>query len=170
MRRLVLLVAATLFGTFLVRTYLIEGIYIATASMEPTFPTGTHLFLNKWAYQWGKPQRGDVIVFPDPVDSDKDLVKRVIAVGGETLEIRDKQVLIDGRPLKEPYAVHLRGDIGLTGDNVGPLAVPADDLFVMGDNRDFSGDSRDWKDSKTGQPIPFISVHAVKGRIISLVS
>ncbi len=166
MKRILFLVGTTLLGTFLVRTYLIEGIYIATESMAPAFPTGTHLFLNKLAYRWKSPGRGDVVVFPDPVDSDKDLVKRVIAVSGETVELRDKQVLINGRPLEEPYARHLRGDIRLNGDNMDPVAVPKGSVFVLGDNRDFSLDSRDWKD-KSGVRIPFIPVGLIKGRIIS---
>ena len=158
---------ATLLGTFLVRTYVIEGIYIASASMEPAFPMGTHLFLNKLAYRWNGPHRGDVVIFPDPVDSDKDLVKRVIAVSGETVEIKDKQVLINGKPLVEPYARHSRGDTRLNGDNVDPEVVPEGSVFVLGDNRDFSLDSRDWKDAKTGERIPFVSVRSIKGRIIS---
>jgi signal peptidase I len=167
LKRLFFIAGATLAGVFLVRTYLVEGIYIASASMEPAFPVGTHLFLNKRAYQFRSPKRGDVIVFPDPVDTDKDLVKRVIAVGGETVEIRKKQVTINGQPLEEPYALHLRGDTPLNGDNVGPIVVPEGGVFVLGDNRDFSGDSRDWKDFRTGQWIPFISIGSIKGRIIS---
>jgi len=168
LKRLLFIAGAVLLGTFLVRTYLVEGIYIASASMEPEFPVGTHLFLNKLAYRFGAPKRGDVIVFPDPAGTDKDLVKRVIATGGETVEVRKKRVIVNGQPLEEPYACHQRGDTLLNGDNVGPLIVPEDSVFVLGDNRDFSGDSRDWKDPKTGQWIPFVPVRSIKGEVIFL--
>ncbi len=168
MKRVILVIGAALLGAALLRVYVIEGIYIASASMEPAYPLGTHLFLNKTAYRFGKPKRRDVIVFESPVDKGKDLVKRVVAVEGETVEIRKKKVYINGTMLEEPYVKHWRGDVPLVGDNLGPVTVLQDAVFVLGDNRDFSGDSRDRKDAQSGQWIPFVPLSLIKGRIISL--
>jgi len=168
LKRWLLIIATALLGTWVCRTYLVEGIYIASASMEPNFPVGTHLFLNKMVYRFKSPLRGEVIVFKSPVE-DKDLVKRVIALPGETVELREKQVYINGQLFSEPYAKHFRGEERLIGDNMEPTTVPGETVFVLGDNRDFSGDSRDWKNPQTGERIPFIPFDSIKGRIISLI-
>lgn len=166
MKRLIIFIGSIVLGTYLLRTYGVEGIYIASASMEPTYPVGTHLFLNRLIYHLKAPARGEVVVFESPIEKGKDLVKRVIAVGGDSVEIREKMAYLNGRLLPEPYVKHTRGNIALVGDNIGPVAVPQDTVFVLGDNRDSSGDSRDWRDS-TGQWIPFVPVGSIKGRIIS---
>ena len=116
---------------------------------------------------WG-PAKGDVVVLASPVNSEKDLIKRVVAVTGDTIEIRDKMVLVNGQELKEPYVQHTRGEELLAGDNLGPLKIPNDCVFLLGDNRDESGDSRDWKNPKTGERIYFIAAANLKGRILGV--
>lgn len=166
MMRLLWLTFLGAVGAILLRAFVIEGVYIASASMEPALPVGRHLFVNKLAYRTGQPQRGDIVVFPSPVDDEKDLVKRVIAVAGDDVLIKEKKVYLNGQPLEEPYAVHDRRGEMLVGDNLEVGIVPRGRVFVMGDNRDHSGDSRDWKDPKTGDPVFFVSVSNLKGKLI----
>ena len=149
----------------LLRAFVVEGIYIASASMEPALPVGAHVFLDKVTLRLREPRRGEIVVFRSPVEPDVDLVKRVIAVGGETVELRAKAVFIDGAALPEPYAAHRRAEERLEGDDLGPLAVSARTLFVLGDNRDESNDSSVWKDPKTGEPVRFVPLASVRGLV-----
>jgi signal peptidase I len=150
--------------TWVLRTYAFEAIYISTASMEPTLPVGIHLFVDKITYSFRGPSRGEVIAFASPVPPyERDLVKRVIAIGGDTVEIKDKAVLVNGKELEESYARHSRPQERLMGDNLGPLQVPAGQVFVLGDNRDESDDSSVWKDPKTGERIYFVPLSKVRG-------
>ncbi len=165
MRRWLFLIALGAAGALVVRHFLFEGIYLASDSMAPTLATGVHVFADKFAYAFDTPRRGDVIVFDSPVDPEKGLVKRVIAVGGDTIEIRRKHVIVNGQELVEPYVQYVRPNEILVGDNFPPLVVPASSLFVMGDNRDVSGDSRDWK-APDGTHIPFIPISKVRGRVM----
>src|SRR5437016_1131518 len=122
MKRLIFLVLLAACPAWLIRSYALEGIYIATGSMEPTLPIGIHLVLDKITYQWRPPARGEVIAFPSPVPPyEEDMVKRVIAVEGDTVEIREKEVFINGRELQEDYVKHSRAQERLLGDNLGPL-------------------------------------------------
>jgi signal peptidase I len=168
MKRLLTLIAIGVFLAVLLRVYVVEGIYVASASMEPTLATGTNFFLDKLTFRFRAPERNDIIVFPSPVKQEHDLVKRVIALGGDTIEIRDKVVILNGAPLKEDYVKHTRSAELLQGDNIPPMTVPDGMLFVMGDNRDESGDSRDWTDPKSGEHSYFISVKDVIGKIVFL--
>lgn len=157
-----LVIAGGVAGTL--RAYAFEGIYIATGSMEPTLPVGTDLFLDKITYSFREPARGDIVVFPSPVPPyEKDMVKRIIGVGGDTVEIRDKQVFVNEKPLQEDYVKHSRAQERLVGDNVGPLQVPSGQIFVLGDNRDESNDSAVWKNPSTGDPIYFIPASNIRG-------
>ena len=94
------------------------------------------------------PDRGDIIVFMFPEDETKDFIKRVIGLPGDRVEVRDKNVYINGQPLSEPYTQHVDPAVlphqVQPRDNLGPLTVPSDSYFVMGDNRDQSLDSRFW--------------------------
>jgi len=146
--------------TALLRTFVIQAFRIPSESMVKTLLVGDFLFVNKFEYGakipfthvrlpgLRKPQRGDIIVFQFPQDPSKDFIKRCIATGGETLEIKNKVVYVNGHPLTEPYAVHSDSTIRPAGfdfrDNFGPYTVPPGDLFMMGDNRDNSNDSRYW--------------------------
>ncbi|MDD3311696.1 signal peptidase I [Pseudodesulfovibrio sp.] len=98
----------------------------------------------KVLYKTGDPQRGDIVVFKFPEDESKDFIKRVVGLPGETLEVRNKVVYIDGQPLAEPYVMHTRADTMPVRDNFGPFVVPEGQYFMMGDNREGSYDSRWW--------------------------
>ena len=162
------LVAIGALGALLVRAYVVEGIVIASESMEPDLAVGRHLFVNKLAYRFSDPKRGDIVVFPSPVEAKKGLVKRVIAIEGDDVKIVDKKIVLNGQALDEPYAVHRREGEKFTDDNMDVGRVPRGCVFVLGDNRDVSGDSRDWKDSKSGEPIRFIRVNDLTGKILDI--
>ncbi len=134
--------------------------------MEPTLLVGDHILVSKFIYgiripftnaRWPHfkdPKAGDVIVFIFPEDRSKDFIKRVIAVGGDTVEVRNKQVLVNNVAVNNPHGHFFDKRIDPRRDNYGPVQVPAGHLFVMGDNRDFSQDSRFWG---------FVPVQDVKG-------
>jgi signal peptidase I len=146
--------------TLFLRAFVIQAFRIPSESMKDTLLVGDFLFVNKFEYGpkipfthirlpgLRQPKRGDVIVFQFPQDPSKDFIKRCIATGGETLEIRNKQVSVNGTTLKEPYSIHSDPTVKPAGydyrDNFGPYTVPPGDLFMMGDNRDNSNDSRYW--------------------------
>ncbi|PIR18920.1 MAG: signal peptidase I, partial [Elusimicrobia bacterium CG11_big_fil_rev_8_21_14_0_20_64_6] len=144
-----------------VRAWVAEPIYVASPSMEPALKTGTLLILDKLTLRARSPQRGDILSFRSPVD-DLDLLKRVVALPGETVEMREKIVYINGKELEEPYVVHSREGERLEGDSLSPLVVPDDSFFVLGDNRDESNDSSVWKDSE-GQPLRFLRLRLIQG-------
>jgi len=146
--------------TLLLRSFVIQAFRIPSESMVPTLLVGDYLFVNKFEYGakipfthvrlpgLRSPHRGDVIVFQSPENPGMDLIKRCIATGGETIEERDKHISVDGHPLVEPYAHHIDPSIHPAGydrrDSFGPETVPQGQLFMMGDNRDNSNDSRFW--------------------------
>lgn len=115
------------------RTY-----YIPTHSMEPALQKGKTYWGDGRAYLKAGPQRGDIAVFKYPENPRMDYIKRVIGLPGEQVEIRAGQVFIDGRELLEPYE-HEK-----FSEEFGPVRVPADQYFVLGDNREHSSDSREW--------------------------
>jgi signal peptidase I len=143
-----------------VRGLVVQAFKIPSGSMLPTLQIGDYVLveplrygvrlpaLGGWLLRWSDPRPGDVIVFANPKQPTQDYVKRVVAVGGEVVEIRDKQVLVDGRPRAVPGAYFADGSshVQLVGprDNFGPAAVPPGKVFVLGDNRDQSVDSRFW--------------------------
>jgi signal peptidase I len=146
--------------TFTARAFVIQAFRIPSESMVPTLLKGDFLFVNKFEYGpkipfthvrlpgIRAPRRGDVIVFQYPGDPRLDYVKRCIATGGQTVVIRDKQVIVDGDTLREPYAIRSDPEVLPAGaaprDNFGPYTLPPGELFMMGDNRDNSNDSRFW--------------------------
>ncbi len=123
---------------FLLIRQVVQNYRIESHSMEPNFYEGQFILVNKLAYKLGAPQRGDVIVFHNPNNTDEDYIKRVIGLPGDTVEILNQSVLINGEVLTEPYDMNmLRPD-----SYFGPYVVSPDHLFVMGDNRPNSKDSR----------------------------
>lgn len=167
-RRLLFLLALGVGGAVILRTYVIEAISVASGSMEPTLFVGTSYLLNRAVYRFRAPQRGEIIDFISPLDPEKGMIKRVIAIPGDEVEIRAKKVILNGKPLEEPYTVHKRADERLVGDNLGPLKVPDHSLFVLGDNRDNSDDSSVWRDPKTNEPLYFVPMTNVRGKIIQV--
>ena len=136
--------------------------------MEPTLPVGNHYWVNRIVYRLRDPQRGEVIVFRSPVDGEKGLIKRVIGIPGDEIQLKDKKVYLSEKMLEEPYAVYKRAGERLAGDNLGPLQVPEGNLFVLGDDRDESEDSTTWKDPKSGQRIFFVPFKNIKGKLIQI--
>jgi len=108
-------------------------------SMTPNFHDGQYLVVNKLSYRFHPPERGDVIIFHPPTNPEKEYIKRVIALPGETVEIREGYIYIDGRRLEEPYIAQTELHGGW-----GPSVVGQGEYFVLGDNRNNSSDSRSW--------------------------
>jgi len=146
---------------FFVRTFVVQAFKIPSGSMEPNLLIGDHLLVNKFvaaptltrAEDTLLPitaiHRGDIIVFKHPKMPERDLIKRTIGLPGETIELRDRRVYVNGKPLDEPYAHFLFKEIadvppGDVRRKFGPITVPAGQYFMMGDNRDNSEDSRYW--------------------------
>lgn len=165
------------FLALIIRAFLVQAFSIPSGSMEPTLLVGDYLLVNKLAYGirnpltnnvWistGKPQRGDIAVFIYPQSPDKDYIKRIIGVPGDRIQITDKKLYVNGEltqippPSNDPEApraVYQDDEITPTvRDNFGPVVVPPDGYFVMGDNRDRSYDSRFWG---------FVPMQSLKGR------
>ena len=173
----------------LIRTFAVEAFRIPTGSMEGTLLVGDFLLVNKAVYgaqvpgtavrlpAFGDPERGDVVVFTPPHDPEKNYVKRLVGMPGDTLAMRDKALILNGRRVAEPYARHEdaldshsptmqwqsehlpegleRVRYRPTRDNWGPIVVPPGKYFVLGDNRDDSQDSRYWG---------FVDGETVKGK------
>ncbi|GMU78570.1 MAG: putative signal peptidase I [Acidimicrobiia bacterium] len=137
-----ILIAAALVIAFLIKTFLFQAFYIPSESMVPTLKVGDRVLVNKLSYDLHDVNRGDIVVFKAPPearsDGIEDLVKRVIGLPGDTVEAReDGHVYVNGRRLREPYLVD-----GMRTTNLEPTKVPAGHMFVMGDNRVASKDSR----------------------------
>ena len=158
-----------------IRTFVVQAFKIPSGSMKNTLLIGDHILVNKFIYgvknplngkTWipiKEPERRDIVVFKYPINPEQDYIKRVIGVEGDTIEIKDKKVYVNGEPQEEDYTIFLDKRV-LPGslqprDNMGPITVPENSLFVMGDNRDNSYDSRFWK---------FVDLKAVKGKAFVL--
>ena len=158
------IVIAVILALF-IRTFIVQAFKIPTGSMEPNLLIGDQLLVNRFVFAptvsgaerallpMTGIRRGDIIVFKYPENPERDFIKRVIGLAGETIELKDHRILVNGAPIDEPYAHYLprpegSGQHEVTSDDVrdryGPVTVPPDALFVMGDNRDNSADSRYW--------------------------
>ena len=159
------IVIAVILALF-IRTFVVQAFKIPTGSMEENLLIGDHLLVNKFVFgpttsrlervllPVADVKRGDVIVFKYPEEPERDFIKRVIGLPGETLEVRDKKVFINGTALDEPYAHYLQPVASPSEfhevtsfdvrDRYGPVTVPPNQFFMMGDNRDNSQDSRYW--------------------------
>lgn len=136
-REVVETVLLTLVLFFLIRTG-IENFRVYGSSMEPNFHSGEYIIVNRLEYYLHPPRRGDVVVFRYPRDPRRSFIKRVIGLPGETVEIRRGKVYINGELLQEPYPLN-PGTYSW-----GPKVVGEDEVFVLGDNRNFSSDSHSW--------------------------
>jgi signal peptidase I len=157
------LVVAVILALF-VRTFGFQAFKIPTGSMEPNLLVGDHLLVNKFIFgpslnraeravlPMRPVERGEVLVFKFPEEPDRDFIKRVIGLPGETLELRNQTIYINGAPLVEPYAHYqlpptpggANGEDGDVRRKYGPVTIPEGHYFMMGDNRDDSQDSRYW--------------------------
>jgi signal peptidase I len=154
-----------------IRTFVVQAFKIPSGSMEPTLLVGDHILVNKFIYgikipfvrntliPVGQPDREDIIVFIYPVDKSKDFIKRVIGVPGDTVEMTGNEIHINGKPYDDKHGFYTsRND---SDDNpgknhhFGPVTVPENSFFVMGDNRDHSYDSRFWG---------FVPARSIKGK------
>ena len=156
-----------------IRTFVIQAFKIPSGSMKETLKIGDHILVNKFIYgiklpftqttlvPVTNPKRGDIVVFKFPEDPSKDFIKRVIGVAGDVIEIRNKKVYVNHKLLNHDHGIHTDSYIFPASvqprDNFGPVVVPPHSLFVMGDNRDQSYDSRFWG---------FVNLKAVLGKAL----
>jgi signal peptidase I len=175
-RELPVLIVIAFAVALVIKTFLLQAFYIPSASMEPTLRQGDRVLVEKLAYRFGEPERGDVVVFerdlgfvPAPEESDslweditnafkglfgfptgtsQDFIKRVIAVEGDEVKAEDGEVLVNGEPIEEPYLPE-----GVETSPFGPVDVPTNQIFVMGDNRNNSDDSRNFGPVKVGEVV-----------------
>jgi signal peptidase I len=130
------------------RIFVVQAYKIPSGSMLNSLLIGDHILVNKFIYKFEKPQKGDIVVYKSPLDK-RDFVHRIVAVAGDTIECKEKHLMVNGKPLSEKY-VYYSGDDGFTSemmnkrDNFGPLIIPEHCYFMMGDNRDNAFDSRFW--------------------------
>lgn len=153
------IIIAILIALF-IRTFVIQAFKIPSGSMKPTLQIGDHILVNKFIYgikipylrktviPITEPKRGDIVVFIYPVDRTKDFIKRVVGIGGDVIEIKNKKVFLNGSSYDDTHGVYtdkLLLPLSIQPrDNFGPVKVPEGSIFVMGDNRDQSYDSRFW--------------------------
>ncbi|HAC78700.1 MAG: signal peptidase I [Candidatus Binatia bacterium] len=166
------IIVALLLALF-IRTFFVQAFKIPSGSMLPTLQIGDHLLVNKLLYgirvpivgkryfDFFAPERGDIIVFVFPEDPAKDFIKRVVGIPGDVLEIREKKLFRNGQMVDdgdEPYAQYLdQSQNKVPRDNWGPETVPEGNVFVLGDNRDRSYDSRFWG---------FVPFENIKGKAV----
>jgi signal peptidase I len=165
-QELPLLVVAAFAIVLLLKTFLLQAFYIPSESMLPTLEKGDRVLVEKISYRFGDPARGDIVVFDNafqnegapsedersiitkigdsfkglfglPTEGHSDIIKRVVAIGGDRVEAADGEVLVNGEPVDEPYLAE-----GVGTADFSPITVPDDAVWVMGDNRGSSGDSR----------------------------
>lgn len=153
--------------SFFIMTFVLQAFEIPSGSMRNTLIEGDHLFVTKFIYGtripftdkviWKikKPERGDIIVFKSPTEPKKDFIKRCIGLPGDKIEINDKKVFVNDKPIEEPYVIYMDSHVYAKDshflskncrarDNFGPIVIPEGYYFMMGDNRDSSFDSRFW--------------------------
>lgn len=139
-----LLIAAVL--ALIIRTFIIAPFKIPTSSMEPTLMPGDKIFVNRFIYRFRPPQRGDVVVFRYPEDIHRDFIKRLVAFSGETIEIANGKIVINGEAVDTPeiFQKLQYSNRGAYGAENAQITIPDDCYFVLGDNSDSSRDSRYW--------------------------
>jgi signal peptidase I len=166
-------IAVAIVLALFIRTFIVQAFKIPSGSMKETLQIGDHILVNKFIYgvklpfinktiiPLKKPRRGDIVVFKFPEDPDKDFIKRVVGIAGDTVEGREKKIFVNHKALGQERSHVIHTDDNLIPanfqprDTFGPVTVPDNALFVMGDNRDQSYDSRFWG---------FVNLDAVKGK------
>jgi signal peptidase I len=153
-------IAIAVLIAFFIRSFVVQAFKIPSGSMKPTLLVGDHILVNRFIYgikipyfrkslvSISDPKRGDIVVFIYPEDRSKDFIKRVIGIGGDVIEIRNKKIYLNSLLYSDTHGVYT-DDFIIPGsiqprDNFGPVTVPPGSIFVMGDNRDQSYDSRFW--------------------------
>jgi len=164
-------IAIAILLALFIRTFVVQAFKIPSGSMKETLQIGDHILVNKFIYgiklpfvqktiiPIKQPRKDDIIVFRYPENPKLDFIKRVVGVEGDIIEIRNKKLYVNNELVERKFAIHTDGQI-IPGayskrDNFGPVSVPPDSLFVMGDNRDNSKDSRFWG---------FVNLKAIKGK------
>ena len=132
----------------IIRAYVVQAYKVPAGSMKPTLLIGDHILVDKLPKKLVKIEREDIVVFIYPIDPGKDFVKRVVGLPNDLIEIRDKELYVNGSLFNEDYVIHtdpkmIPADIR-PRDYFGPIKVPINSIFVLGDNRDASFDSRFW--------------------------
>ena len=148
-------IAVAVLLAFLINHFLLVNVYVPTGSMENTIMAGDRILALRTSYWFSDPERGDVVVFEDPDDpTGKTLdVKRIIGVGGDTVEVKDGDVLVNGQVQDEPYIKEI------TEGDFGPYHVPEGCYFMMGDNRNKSLDARFWENT-------YVEKDAILGKVV----
>ncbi|MGE0359612.1 MAG: signal peptidase I [Vicinamibacterales bacterium] len=171
-------IAVAVILALFIRTFVVQAFKIPTGSMEPNLLVGDHLLVNKFVFAPAASgverallpmrgvERGDVVVFKYPEDPERDFIKRIVGLPGETIEVKGTQVLVNGTAIAQPFAHFLLphdpntpASEGDPRERFGPVTVPAGHYFAMGDNRDNSQDSRYWG---------FLPGHYIKGRALMI--
>ncbi len=142
-------IAIAILVAVILRIFVVSAYRVSSGSMEDALIEGDYIFVNKLAYKFSEPIAGDVIVFENPYDAERDYIKRIVAIGGQTVEIVDKVLYVDGEvapipPQSKHSDYKILPAVLSNRDNFGPMLVPAGQYFLMGDNRDDSQDSRFW--------------------------
>lgn len=147
----VISIGAALIIALVIRTFVVELYLVSGPSMRPTLQNAERLVVNKFIYNFRAPERGEILVFKYPKDQSRDFIKRVIAVPGDTVEIKDGKVFVNQQLMNEPYILSkTRGDYPMT-------TIPEGHVFVMGDNRNNSEDSR-------FDDVGFVPYNLIKGK------
>lgn len=149
----VISIAIAVFLAFIIRTFIVELYLVDGPSMRPTLQNAERLVVNKFIYKFRTPERGEILVFKYPSNQNRDFIKRVIAIAGDSIEIKDGRVFVNDQLMNEPYILSkTRGDYQKS-------IVPEGHIFVMGDNRNNSEDSR-------FSDVGFVPHELIKGKAI----
>lgn len=142
-----------------IKSNIVEAFKIPTGTMMPTLLVGDHLLADNHIYKTSNPKRGDIIIFPYPEDPKRNFIKRLVAIEGDVIELKDGRLFLNGEEQAETYVNKIDGDSVNFDGNYGPVAVPSGMLFFLGDNRENSLDSR---------VFGFVPQNSIKGKAISL--